>query len=84
MKVVLSVVLLLVLGTVLADERCPALDDPELPPVLLPHPTDCDKFLICSHGVPVVSKCPPGLHWNDAAKQCDYPSEAQCVVPERK
>ncbi|XP_049297564.1 peritrophin-1-like [Anopheles funestus] len=77
MKVPISAVLLLV-GLVLADDRCPPLDDPLAPPVLLPHPTDCDKFLICSHGNAIVSKCPPGLHWHDGRKRCDYPSQAQC------
>lgn len=73
-----SLVLLLA-AAVLADDRCPPQDDPEQPPVLLAHPTDCDKFLICNHGTTVVSKCPPGLLWNDSQKQCDYPSQAQCA-----
>uniref|UniRef100_A0A182QRX1 Chitin-binding type-2 domain-containing protein n=1 Tax=Anopheles farauti TaxID=69004 RepID=A0A182QRX1_9DIPT len=81
MKVTVFVTLCvaLVMGIVRADDRCPQNDDPEEPPVLLPHPTDCDKFLHCSHGNAVVSKCPPGLHWNDSSKQCDYPALAHCV-----
>ncbi|XP_050097745.1 peritrophin-1-like [Anopheles aquasalis] len=74
-------VLLVLLSTslVLASDRCPPEDDPEKPPILFPHPTDCDKFIICSHGREVTSKCPPGLLWNDRIKRCDYPSESQCV-----
>ncbi|XP_035904410.1 peritrophin-1-like [Anopheles stephensi] len=82
MKASGALVGLLLVGLVLADDRCPPIDDPESPPVLLPHPTDCEKFLICSHGNAVVSKCPPGLHWNDGKKLCDYPSLAQCLVGE--
>uniref|UniRef100_A0A182IPU8 Chitin-binding type-2 domain-containing protein n=1 Tax=Anopheles atroparvus TaxID=41427 RepID=A0A182IPU8_ANOAO len=64
------------------DERCPPMDDPEEPPVLLPHPTFCELFLMCSHGNAVVSACPPGLHWNDQVKQCDYPEQAECQPTE--
>ncbi|ETN60557.1 hypothetical protein AND_007818 [Anopheles darlingi] len=77
-----GVVVLLLLTTVLASDRCPPKDDPEEPPVLFPHPTDCDKFIICSNGREVTSKCPPGLLWNDRAKRCDYPSESDCVPEE--
>ncbi|XP_058125642.1 peritrophin-1-like [Anopheles ziemanni] len=64
-----------------SDERCPPLDDPEEPTVMLPHPAFCELFLICSHGNAVVSVCPPGLHWNDQAKRCDYPEQANCEQP---
>ncbi|XP_052860769.1 peritrophin-1-like [Anopheles cruzii] len=78
-SVFIGVCVVLFAPNALAEGRCPPRDDPLLPPVLLPHPTDCDKFVICSHGFEVTSKCPPGLEWNDRRKQCDYPSEAQCV-----
>ncbi|XP_035788598.1 peritrophin-1-like [Anopheles albimanus] len=74
-----GVLVLLLSSSVLASDRCPPRDDPEAPPVLFPHPTDCDKFIICSNGREVTSKCPPGLLWNDQLKRCDYPSESQCV-----
>ncbi|KFB51563.1 Peritrophin-1 [Anopheles sinensis] len=64
------------------DERCPPLDDPEEPPVMLPHPVSCEKFLICSHGNAVESICPPGLHWNDQVKRCDYPGQSNCQQQE--
>uniref|UniRef100_A0A182N7G7 Chitin-binding type-2 domain-containing protein n=1 Tax=Anopheles dirus TaxID=7168 RepID=A0A182N7G7_9DIPT len=80
MKATVCVALCVVLlaGTVRGDDRCPAEDDPQVPPVLLPHPSDCDKFLQCSHGHAVVNKCPPGLHWNDSLKWCDFPEQAHC------
>ncbi|XP_053673055.1 peritrophin-1-like [Anopheles nili] len=79
MFLILGLALVVTADLSMADDRCPPVDDPLQPPVLLPYPSDCSKFLICSHGHAIVSKCPPGLHWNDAHKQCDYPSQAQCL-----
>uniref|UniRef100_T1DJ03 Putative salivary mucin n=1 Tax=Psorophora albipes TaxID=869069 RepID=T1DJ03_9DIPT len=57
------------------DPRCP--ENPSYT-VLLPHPTDCGKFLTCVWGKTVEQVCPAGLHWNDRLKVCDWPANAGC------
>uniref|UniRef100_T1E2L2 Putative mucin-like peritrophin n=1 Tax=Psorophora albipes TaxID=869069 RepID=T1E2L2_9DIPT len=57
------------------DPRCP--ENPSYT-VHLPHPTDCGKFLTCVWGNTMPQNCPPGLHWNDRLKVCDWPGNANC------
>ncbi|KFM79839.1 Peritrophin-1, partial [Stegodyphus mimosarum] len=47
-------------------------------PVLLPHETDCEKFYICSGGIPHLSRCQLGTHFNPKLQVCDFPNRAQC------
>lgn len=42
------------------------------------HPTDCTKFIKCSHGHTSIFDCPPGLHYNEELQQCDWPESANC------
>lgn len=42
------------------------------------HSSDCTKFLQCANGMFVEQPCPAGLHWNNVAKSCDWPSSAGC------
>jgi hypothetical protein len=46
--------------------------------VLIPHPSDCSAFFLCSNGVPVLQKCPSGLHFNANLGTCDWPHNAGC------
>jgi hypothetical protein len=69
---------LLVSAGVLPQGSCPE-TDPLDHSVLLPHPTDCSKFFICSNGVPIEVWCPPGLYFNNELKVCDLPENVKCV-----
>jgi hypothetical protein len=60
------------------DSRCPAVD-PCDHTVLLPNPGDCGSFFMCSHGVPILQKCPQGLHFNIHLNVCDWPQNAGCA-----
>lgn len=44
------------------------------------YPNHCDKYLTCLWGSFAIFNCPPGLHWNDAEKICDWPHKANCHV----
>ncbi|GFU02867.1 putative chitinase 10 [Nephila pilipes] len=46
--------------------------------VLVPHPNDCSKYLMCDSGSSYLQTCPAGLHFNTALQSCDYPSNVQC------
>ncbi|XP_046753306.1 uncharacterized protein LOC124403977 isoform X4 [Diprion similis] len=49
---------------------------PSCPPSftgLLPHPTDCAKFLQCANGVTFIMDCGPGTVFNPAISVCDWP-----------
>lgn len=48
--------------------------------LMLKHETDCNKFYKCDGNMAVTMKCPKDLHWNDAAKHCDFPENARCTV----
>ncbi|KAG8229164.1 hypothetical protein J437_LFUL009234 [Ladona fulva] len=43
----------------------------------LPH-QNCDSFYQCMHGVPVMMRCPPGLHFNSFSQECDFPGRLEC------
>ena len=36
-------------------------------------PKNCNVFFQCSGGKMVKLPCPPGLHWNQQEKMCDWP-----------
>lgn len=56
---------------------CPPHEDPQFPTHLADN-NDCTKFFKCLNGLPIPQNCPPGTHWNDTKKYCDYPGNAQC------
>ncbi|KAF0297291.1 Peritrophin-1 [Amphibalanus amphitrite] len=47
-----------------------------------PHPTDCTKYITCSHQREVEQVCPPNLYYNPTLKVCDVPERAGCVAEE--
>ncbi|XP_066599754.1 uncharacterized protein teq isoform X2 [Prorops nasuta] len=52
------------------------LQEPRCPPHItgmMPHPTDCAKFLQCSNGGTIVMNCGPGTVFNPAISVCDWP-----------
>ncbi|MDR2906568.1 MAG: chitin binding domain-containing protein, partial [Bacteroidales bacterium] len=59
--------------------KCPAID-PLDHTVLLPNPDDCPSFFMCSNGVPILQKCPEGLHYNAHLDVCDWPESAGCEL----
>ncbi|KAF6212525.1 hypothetical protein GE061_013048 [Apolygus lucorum] len=42
------------------------------------HPNSCTKYLQCLWEKYEVHTCPPGLHWNQESKICDWPATAGC------
>ena len=42
------------------------------------HPGKCDTYIQCSHGNPILMKCPPGLHFNKKKNYCDWIATANC------
>ncbi len=63
------------------ERQCPEVDPPNHT-VLLPNPADCSTFFSCSNGVPILMRCPDGLHYNAELGVCDWPSDAWCEVQE--
>ncbi|XP_076288691.1 uncharacterized protein LOC143213077 isoform X2 [Lasioglossum baleicum] len=52
------------------------LQEPRCPPHvtgLLPHPSDCKKFLQCANGGTIIMDCGPGTVFNPAVSVCDWP-----------
>ncbi|KAG7212821.1 hypothetical protein KM043_002178 [Ampulex compressa] len=52
------------------------LQEPKCPPQLtglLPHPTECTKFLQCANGGTYIMDCGPGTVFNPANSVCDWP-----------
>ncbi|CAH0390045.1 unnamed protein product [Bemisia tabaci] len=45
-----------------------------------PHPTDCNKYLVCLWGQYQEQSCPAGLHWNYRTKNCDWPYLNVCAT----
>ena len=45
----------------------------------LQHESVCSKYYMCVNGIPVVQKCPAGLHFNPSIQACDYPESAGCL-----
>jgi len=54
---------------------------PQLPscaPGLSPHPSSCGSFLQCAGDELHTINCPPGLLFNTATVQCDWPDNVDC------
>ena len=39
----------------------------------IPDPEFCSNFYTCSNGLSILRSCPPGLFFNPATKNCDFP-----------
>ncbi|XP_058127249.1 peritrophin-1-like [Anopheles ziemanni] len=59
------------------DSRCPRVDDPEKT-IHLTHPTDCNRFLVCSSGMAYEMRCPEGLEYDTEQRSCDYDYLVRC------
>uniref|UniRef100_A0A182MXF2 Chitin-binding type-2 domain-containing protein n=1 Tax=Anopheles dirus TaxID=7168 RepID=A0A182MXF2_9DIPT len=64
------------------DPRCPRVDDPEKT-VHLTHPTDCNRFLVCSSGMAFEMRCPEGLEYDTEQRSCDYDYLVRCSIDGR-
>ncbi|KAH8272148.1 hypothetical protein KR018_004032, partial [Drosophila ironensis] len=42
------------------------------------YPGNCSKFLFCLWNRLQAADCPPGLHYNEALGNCDWPAAAKC------
>lgn len=58
---------------------CPATDNPFVMQ-FIPSLIDCERYYICYHGQPMSMRCLEGFYWNQAARMCDYPINANCAV----
>jgi hypothetical protein len=54
------------------DWRCPT-PPRHNPPVHLPDPDDCTRFMTCVGQSSHPTNCPPGQHWSVSANACDWP-----------
>lgn len=48
----------------------------------VPYPGDCSKYLFCLWNRLQAADCAPGLHYNAALGNCDWPAAAQCKEEE--
>ncbi|KAI5651374.1 chitin binding peritrophin-A domain-containing protein [Phthorimaea operculella] len=71
MKVILAVLFLAVAAY--AVPQCPPQQADDWSIEKLLRHTDCNKFYKCTYGVPVEQDCVPGLHFNLATWECDWP-----------
>ena len=39
---------------------------------ILPHPVDCNSYIVCTYGQEYVNKCPPDLYFNTKTGICDF------------
>ncbi|XP_050091838.1 peritrophin-1-like [Anopheles aquasalis] len=69
--------------TAVRDARCPRVDDPEKT-IHLAHPTDCNRFLVCSAGRAYEMRCPEGLEYDLEQLSCDYDYNVRCSVEGRQ
>jgi hypothetical protein len=61
------------------DPRCPMVQRNPTSPTLLPHMSDCSRFVQCGdNGLGFERMCPSGQHFNVARGWCDFPDVAQC------
>jgi hypothetical protein len=66
-------------GVVLAKAGCTYVGE------LLPHSTDCEKYVQCLSANPTLEEiltrdCPGGTHFNKLAGFCDWPENAKCTT----
>ncbi|KAH8272046.1 hypothetical protein KR026_004304, partial [Drosophila bipectinata] len=45
----------------------------------VPYPGDCSKYLFCLWNRLQGADCPPGLHYNEAIGNCDWPIASMCI-----
>ncbi|KAK9711184.1 Chitin binding Peritrophin-A domain [Popillia japonica] len=49
---------------------------------IIPHYTNCAKFINCNNGVEFVMDCAPGTLFDTKTNMCDYPHKATCADKE--
>jgi len=64
-------------------EVCPPTNDPTNI-TFIGSRVDCEKYFICYSGRPFEVRCAPGVHWNAADEQCDFPENANCTIAPRE
>ncbi|KAF8791777.1 peritrophin-1-like [Argiope bruennichi] len=42
------------------------------------HPTDCQMYYLCDHGIAYPRRCPSDLHYNPELRVCDFSWRANC------
>jgi hypothetical protein len=60
------------------ESTCPNVD-PFDHTILLCNVDDCSSFFMCSNGVPILQKCPEGLHFDADLYVCDWPQSVGCI-----
>ncbi|XP_042219530.1 peritrophin-1-like [Homarus americanus] len=61
------------------SSQCPS--PPREHPFLLPNPTDCSSFYMCTwDSIAILQHCPLHLQFNPTLQVCDYPAHFSCVV----
>lgn len=45
-----------------------------------PHPTNCQKYFICSNGQIHEHQCGYGVHWDHIQSQCEFAERAKCFA----
>uniref|UniRef100_A0A1L8E3U9 Putative peritrophin n=2 Tax=Nyssomyia neivai TaxID=330878 RepID=A0A1L8E3U9_9DIPT len=60
------------------DIQCPPVDDEHGLAIVLPHPSDCSLYIMCTHGVPIERPCSEGLYFNPETETCDFPINVDC------
>lgn len=58
---------------------CPATDNPQSMQFIASR-IDCGRYYICYYGQPIPMYCLEGFYWNQVARMCDYPINANCAV----
>nr|AHH02588.1 chitin-binding protein [Holotrichia parallela] len=58
--------------------ECPAEDGTYA--TYIPDKTDCTKYYVCVHGVPVINTCADGLYYDGTIWACTYKEDAKCGV----
>jgi len=68
-----ALVILALVGSALAAFTCPG-------DGMFPDTADCGKYYQCAGRRSWHKSCAPGLHFNKATTQCDWPAAAKCKV----
>ncbi|XP_057332715.1 uncharacterized protein LOC130672278 [Microplitis mediator] len=65
-----------------SSEKClrPCPENDPIDYTVLVENENCSKFCKCSHGIPYVLNCPPGLYFDSLQQTCDYPERANCIT----
>ncbi|CAH2087532.1 unnamed protein product [Euphydryas editha] len=84
MKAIAIVLLFTVAVAVATDDQCPSEQESDWTIEKLLRHEDCNKFYMCTHGVPVEHTCYGDLYFNLETWQCDWPENVNCtgrIVP---